>query len=205
MGTRAPAVQPDPHPQGPRDPAPGSPVLDTGANAPAPVSLAVPLPEHSFFPVSTAKFVAMSIFTFGIYPIYWSYKNWQRIKARSREDISPFWRAFFAPFFGFALFERVHEAAERKRLAPGWSSGFLGVLFFLLNITWRLPDPWWTISLLAFAPMVPVVRTIEQLHASEPSAEGLNSRYTGANIAAMIIGGILLLLALVGTFFMEPE
>ena len=32
----------------------------------------------------------------GIYNIYWSYKNWQRIKSRSREDISPFWRAFFA-------------------------------------------------------------------------------------------------------------
>ena len=76
------------------------------------------------------------------------------------------------------------------------------MLFFVLNLTWRLPDPWWTISLLGFLPIVPVVRTIQQMHAREASTEGLNSRYTAPNIVAMIIGGIVLLLALLATFFM---
>ena len=184
-----------------RDSAAPSPA----AQLPPTVALPVPSEEHTFFPVGMAKFVTMSVLTFGLYDLYWAYRNWQRIKARSREDLSPFWRAFFAPLFGFALFERVHEAAERRKLAAGWSAGLLGGAYFVLHITWRLPDPWWTISLIGFLPIVPVVRTIQQLHASEPSIEGLNSRYTAPNIAAMIIGGIVLLLALLGTFFVPAE
>ena len=192
-----------PEPLAAVDPHPGAQTAT--AQLPPAVALPVPSAEHTFFPVSAGKFVAMSVLTFGIYDLYWSYRNWHRIKARSREDLSPFWRAFFAPLFAFALFERVHEAADRKKLGVGWSAGLLGVLYFLLHALWRLPDPWWTISLLGFAPVLPVVRTIEELHASEPSTEGVNSRYTGANIAAMIIGGLVLLLALLGAFFMPAD
>ena len=172
---------------------------------PPAVALPVPRDEHTLFPVATSKFVTMSLFTLSLYPIYWMFRNWQRIRLEGRESLSPFWRAFFTPFWSFALFERVRIAAERRKLSVGWSEGLLGVLYFILSITWRLPDPWWIISLGAFLPLIPVVRTIEQMHAAEPAVEGLNSRYTAPNIVAMIIGGIVLILALLGTFFMPAE
>ena len=142
----------------------------------------------------------MSVCTFGFYELYWCYRNWQRIKERSREDLSPFWRAFFAPFWGFSLFERVQESAERRKLGVGWSAGFLGVLYFVLSITWRLPDPWWLISMLTLAPFIPVVQTVRAINATEPAAEGPNAAYSGGNIATVIIGGLLVVLAVVDAF-----
>jgi len=142
----------------------------------------------------------MSICTFGVYELYWCYKNWQRIKERAREDLSPFWRAFFAPFWGFSLFERIHEAAVRRHLGIGWSAGLLGALYFVLSITWRLPDPWWLISIMTFAPFIPVVQTIQEINATEPAAEGPNGAYSGGNIATVIIGGLFVVLAVIFTF-----
>jgi hypothetical protein len=175
------------------------PTPDAGV-PPRAVSFAEPIEKHTFFPVSKAKFVVMSIVTFGMYPIYWSFKNWQRIRDGSREDLSPFWRAFWAPLWGFALFERIHEAAERKRLSVGWSAGWMGFFYLLLSVLWRLPDPWWLVSLLAFVPMIPVVGTIQKLHATEPAAEGQNGSYSGVNIAMIVLGTVFLVLALIGTF-----
>ena len=65
--------------------------------------------EFPFFPVPTHKFVVLSICTLGIYELYWAYKNWQRIRLASGETLDPFWRAFFAPFWGFSLFRRVRD------------------------------------------------------------------------------------------------
>ncbi|MGH7577402.1 MAG: hypothetical protein ACREM1_20010 [Longimicrobiales bacterium] len=67
---------------------------------------------YPFFPVSTGKFVAMSACTVGLYDLYWFYKNWQRVRDRSGESLSPFWRAFFAPLWSFSLFRRVHQYAQ---------------------------------------------------------------------------------------------
>ena len=53
--------------------------------------------EHPYFPVATHKFVVLSICTLGLYDLYWFYQNWQRVRRRTREDLSPFWRAAFAP------------------------------------------------------------------------------------------------------------
>lgn len=32
------------------------------------------------FVTSTTKFIAMSLCTFGVYELYWSYKNWRYVK-----------------------------------------------------------------------------------------------------------------------------
>jgi len=40
-----------------------------------------------FFTTSTLKFVVMSICTFGLYELYWFYKNWVQVKARDGTSI----------------------------------------------------------------------------------------------------------------------
>ena len=162
---------------------------------------------HTLFPVTLSKFVVMSITTMGFYELYWAYRNWQRINSRANDNerVSPFWRAVFAPLWGFSLFARVRDTAAQRGVNVGWAPGLLGALYLVVSITWRLPDPWWLISMLAFIPMMPVVRTIQELHAPEPASEGQNGRYSGANIAWIIIGGIFLLLAVWGTFYPPPE
>ena len=46
-------------------------------------------PEARYFPVSPAKFVVLSLLTFGIYGIYWFYKNWRYVRER---DDSTIWQ-----------------------------------------------------------------------------------------------------------------
>ena len=155
--------------------------------------------EYPFFPVSTGKFVSMAICTLGIYELYWCYKNWKRIRARTGEALSPFWRAFFAPLWGFALFRQIRDHQEGLGTSVSWSAGALGTLYLVLNIAWRLPDPWWLISLGTFLPILPVLRTTQEVNSAVISEEDANTSFTPGNVAVLVVGGLLCLLAVVGT------
>jgi hypothetical protein len=156
--------------------------------------------QYAFFPVATHKFVVMSICTFGLYELYWCFKNWQRIRQRSGENLSPFWRAVFAPLWSFSLFRRIRDYARHQQVTVNWSPGWLGTLYLLLRASGGLPDPWWLISFVAFMPIVAVVRTTYAIHEKEKAPESLNTSYSDANRAWIILGGSLVILAIMGAF-----
>ncbi len=153
----------------------------------------------TLFPVATHKFIVLSLCSFSIYELYWFYQNWKRIRDSSREAISPFWRAAFGVFWAIPLFRRIRRRAEASGLAVGWSAGALGTLFIILSILWRLPDPWWLISFGSLVALVPVVQTCQQINVSAQNPEGLNNEYTTANVATIVIGGLLLVLSVIET------
>ncbi len=161
----------------------------------------VPFP---FFPVSTVKFITLSLCTLGIYELYWCYKNWQRIRERSGESLSPFWRAFFAPLWSFSLFGRVRDYEGNAR-RPGWSAGMLGTAYFALLLTWRLPDPWWLFSLVSFAAILPVLATTQGINHQAEATENDNAKFSITNIIALVVGGLLLLLIVLDFLFPVAE
>ena len=148
----------------------------------------VPLP---YFEVGLGKFVVLSVVTWGFYDIYWAYQQWNRIKTRTPENLSPFWRAFFAQFWGFSLFKRVRSDASAEGVVVDWNSGFLGTVYLLIVVLWRLPDPWWLISLLSFLPLIPVVQAISALHDKREPTRDRNSRFSGANVGGVVVGGVV--------------
>jgi hypothetical protein len=168
------------------------------ANFPA-ASASVRLP---LFPVATHKFVILSICTLGLYQLYWCHQNWKRLKAYSGESLSPFWRAFFAPLWNFSLFKRIRTAAASAGMSVNWNSGALATLYLVLNMSWRLPEAWWLISIGSFIPMIPVQMAAQRVneHRGAESTESRNDTYNAANIATIVIGGLLLILAVIGTF-----
>jgi hypothetical protein len=78
-------------------------------------------------------------------------------------------------------------------------------LYLVLSVLWRLPDPWWLVSFATFVPMMPVQRAAQRLndHKLGVATEDRNARYTGWNIAMIVGGGLLFVLALVGMFIPE--
>ncbi|MEM9401487.1 MAG: hypothetical protein AAGA44_03230 [Pseudomonadota bacterium] len=48
-----------------------------------------------FYSTGPFKFTLLYLATFGLYGIYWSYKNWRFIRDRDNSDVLPFIRAFF--------------------------------------------------------------------------------------------------------------
>lgn len=157
------------------------------------------------FPVATQKFIVLSIFSFSIYESYWCYQNWKRLKSTSGENVSPFWRAFFSPFWGFSLFGRIRATAASNGVVTKWRAGILGAFYLVLSLLWRLPDPWWLISVLSFVPLIPVQQAAQRVNAlhAVSGAEGRNDKYTTANVVTILIGGLLLILVIVGSFMPE--
>jgi hypothetical protein len=161
--------------------------------------------RHQFFPVAPHKFIVLSVCTLNIYTLYWCYQNWCRVRERTGEQLSPFWRAFFAPVWVFSLFIRIAGQANEHRVTVNWNPTALGLGYLIMSGFGMLPDPWWLVSLACFLPFLPVVQTIQRLNEGEAATESRNAAYSGANVATVLVGGIIVLLAVVGTFMGEEE
>src|SRR5215210_6972122 len=161
--------------------------------------------RHEFFPVALHKFVVLSLCTLSFYTVYWCYQNWWRIRERTGEQLSPFWRAVFEPFWVFSLFGRIREHAAERGVRAAWNPTLLGLSYLFLCAMGSLPDPWWLAGLGGFIPFLPVVQTIQQLNERDAATESRNESYSGANVATILVGGIIVMLAVAGTFMSEEE
>lgn len=179
-------------------PTPYVPVEDVAP--PLPVMASLPL-----FPVATHKFVLLSVCTFGAYVVYWCYQNWIRIKDASGADISPFWRAVMAPVSCYWLFKEIRATAVGRGLPIGWHPAVLATLYFVMSALANLPSEWSLVSVLSVLPLIPAHQAtvrINDLDAAN-SSEDRNSRYSGANLAAIVVGGVILLGAVATVFLSD--
>jgi hypothetical protein len=158
--------------------------------------------ELPFFPVATQKFILLSICSFGIYHAYWHYENWRRIQNSSDEDISPFWRTFFLPIYGFSLFKKICDQSKSEGVLVDLNPYALAMIYLLLNITPQLPNPWWLMNILTFLPMLPIheaAQRVNQKYLSQKT-EGINDGYSRANIITLMIGGLFLIVFISSAF-----
>lgn len=158
------------------------------------------IPVAYFFTTSTRKLIWMSICTFGIYELYWFYKNWVLIKERTGQDIMPFWRAFFSAIWAYSCFRHIKTLAVDNHLQVSLPIGFLAVIYFIFGLLWRLPDPYWFVTFLSFLPILPVNSLALSLNKQLISRFQNNEEFTGWNWVGLILGGLFLLLSMVGTF-----
>jgi hypothetical protein len=152
------------------------------------------------FPVSLLKLAVMSICTFGIYEVYWFYKNWNLIKQRERTDIAPFWRAVFGFFFCYQCFSRVREHAKSLGLHQSVSAGHLATGWIITSALWMLPDPYWLLSALAFIFILPVQALANRINSTITPHHDPNRRFTVWNLVGVVVGAIYLILAIIVTF-----
>lgn len=151
------------------------------------------------FPVSELKFVVMFFATLGLYPVYWSYRNWQYIKGARGLKISPFWRSLFSIFFIFPLMKAIRSEATDRGFPATFSPGSLSLTYLLLLIVGnQLPDPFWVISFLAFLPLLPVVAVVNTLNVGRIEQRSMNSGFSGWNVAGIAVGACMWILLIAG-------
>ena len=173
----------------------GCPFARARVEAPAPET---PLPATAeLLAVAPSKLILLSLCTFGLYIVYWAWRNWRWVKEAGREDVTPSLRAWFTPFFLYSLLEHIEGEAAAQEIPAGWSDWVLALGFFLLSASWRLPDPYWLMGYLTFLPLLLPQRTINALHAQR-HGRPVTASYSAGEIALLVAGGLWFALVLLG-------
>jgi len=154
--------------------------------------------------VSRLKLVLMSLGTLGLYQIYWFYKHWKAMQAAGNKLNAPI-RAVFYPFTAYWLFRDLHERAAAAGVEADYRPGVLAVaLFAVYAVTFWLPDPWWLLGFITIALILPVQAAADRVNLKLAPGADPNARFSGLNIFGMVLGGLLLILGIVGSF-LPPE
>ena len=141
-----------------------------------------------YFSVSLGKLATLSVATFGLYELYWFYKNWQAVEEQGKEKISPFWRTFFTLIFCYGLFKRVLISAQKQGYTESYSPGWLAALYIIITVMWKLPDPLWLVAFLSFIPLLTVQQAISFNNFKVDSEHKKYDSFTNAEIIIIIIG-----------------
>lgn len=93
--------------------------------------------ESFYYPVSFLKLVCMWVFTFGIYSIYWFYKNWFYIKSRDTSSIMPTARGIFCQFWYYPLYSDLRldnkSRFDINHLPGKFVATICAVIFFIIS------------------------------------------------------------------------
>jgi len=171
--------------------------------------------SNDFYVVSNVKFITLFICTFGVYPIYWFYKNWQLQKAISGESCWPIMRGIFYIFFTHNLFRRIDKKLVANRKEHSWDfeniATFVVVLTLSANILNRLSgknigSPFTDIAglilVLVVGGLLLNVQKAINIACNDPEGKS-NDRFTPLNYVWITLGTILIIFIFIGLFFTQ--
>lgn len=151
---------------------------------------------YPLYPVTTAKFVLLSISTFGLYELVWAYENWLRINGRLRAGrrVSPIWRTLLSQIYHFSLFRGIRDFGLSNGVDAWWNPYLLGLVFLVCPSLGKLPDQWGMLTLAAsILALIPVQRTAQQINGLYAGSvtEVRNRSLSAINVIALLIGVII--------------
>jgi hypothetical protein len=142
------------------------------------------------YSISIPKLIILSIATFGLFELYWFYKQFKSFKEVRNWDINPWLRAIFCGLTAYTLFREVEGAEKEIDPSKELSSFGLAIAFFGIALLYRLPNPYWLLSFLTFAPLVPVQNSINFYWDSTLGDNVVRSKFGGWNYV-VAIGGLV--------------
>ena len=142
--------------------------------------------------ISLNKFIFLSVISFGMYQIWWVYKAWRFYKQKDKLNINPAVYTIFSIIFLIPLFNKTLNFAKEKGYNNTYSSILLFICYFITNLLVRLPDPFWLISMLSFAFLIPPFMALN--FAKRNSPEFTVTQQTSYNVRQIV-------LIVIGVFF----
>ncbi len=160
-----------------------------------------------FFPMGIWKLIILSIFTFGLYPFYWFYKNWTYVDRTTDKRINPALKAVFYPISAYFLFRRINQDAKNRGASlhfyAGFWAGVLVVCFLvdMIPLGNLLPEVFLfglglVVFTIEFMVLIPAQSVINQLNQQYAPQADLNRRFTKIDAVICFIGAVVL--ALIG-------
>ncbi|MEJ0087562.1 MAG: hypothetical protein WDO72_17960 [Pseudomonadota bacterium] len=161
--------------------------------------------SNPYFAVGLVKLAVMNMVTFGIYQVYWFYRQWNFVRVRDRSDIWPVPRAIFAIIFVYPLFQRIRSDAAQHQVPGGLAAGPLATVFILCNFIWRAPDPWWLAGFLTTVVVVVAQKVVNEINVAASPDHDRNERFGGWNWFGIVVGGVFWALVMIGLLFGVEE
>lgn len=156
--------------------------------------------NHSFYVVSNRKFATLFIATFGIYFVYWFYRNWKAYKATSKENINPFLRTIFSYFYIHSLFAKIYLKIQNNGTTFKWRPSANATTLIILMIvanglerTLARNDENLILELIVYLLLAPkaliLLKAQSAINISCGDEVGAsNDSFTKANIAWILLG-----------------
>lgn len=151
--------------------------------------------EPVLFPVATWKLLLMSMVSFGLYEVYWGYKQWRSAKVALHEPMWPLGRAIFLPF-SFRFLARDAEEIFAKRGSPQRVRfELLGNAYLLLGVATNCAGWVTALAPIAIAPLrlIPLIAFQRQINRvnlfAAPGVEP-DARLTAASWVVIVLGSL---------------
>ena len=149
--------------------------------------------------ISLNKFILLSIISFGLYEIWWTYKAWDFFNQKEKLNVNPAIRTIFSIIFLIPLFNKILRFAKERGYNDSYPSILLFVGVFVVNFLAYLPNPFGLIALLGFVFFILPFKALN--FAKRNSTDFIvteQTSYNGRQIALIVIGGIFWALVLLG-------
>jgi hypothetical protein len=162
-----------------------------------------------FYVVSPTKFLFLMIGTFGLYAVYWFYRQWKQLDRRDHR-YWPIPRAIFSVFFAHALFREFDAERARRGHAFAWSPMLAANVYVISALASSVISQLTrrgmvseTVDLLSIGLLAPMTWGLYVAQRAANVAEGdpdgrANARFSWANIVWLVLGGAFWLLVLLG-------
>lgn len=168
------------------------------------LSLEYPIEDQKL--ITTTQYILLSIATFGLYAIWWIYKEWRFFRDKECLDIYPAVRALLLVLFIHSLSTRILDYAKSFGYTKSYNPTVILCLMVFFNLTVRLPDPLFMISFVWILVLVPVIKASNfgKLQDSSFNSE-YQSSFSGKQFILLIAGGIFWFLVIIGFIFGDPN
>jgi len=174
--------------------------------------------QAEFFPVSEGKLITLYVLSFGLYGVYWFYKNWKLQQPRMDKKISPVLRSVFSILFTHSLFRIIDKSAEHLEKKHKFNANGLATLFVAAIVVSNIIDyvppgaggsvyitsntviiTSIIIFLLSVWPLVKVQATVNRIN--DDILGYLNYKYSMWNYGVIALGVVTWILIAMGLLF----
>lgn len=157
--------------------------------------------EQIFYPVTTSRFMVLSLGTFLIYVSYWFYRNWRYVSVTDKPSVMPIMRGIFAWFWYFPLYSRLLQSSNQyfgeNRLFSKVVAMFLAIAFMFAWFGTSAQSDLLSLTALIITPLLllPLVNFIKQLNIAQGNKEAVakNSVLRVYHFAVILGTGLLCL------------
>lgn len=159
-----------------------------------------PVVRVPFFAVSLFKLAVMTFFSFGLYEVYWFYKNWQAVRDREFSNINVTLRAVFSIFFCYQLFAKVRAYGATHSTTSSLQAGLLATGWIATGVLGILPDPLSLLTLFSFLFLLPVQSRINDINRASVPDHDPNGAIRGWNWLWIVVGSVLILATITNVY-----